>query len=176
MRTGGMGTHDRGTVRWIADYAAVGKVLVDMICVPDWAFEAVGLELRGMGQDTAYHPSLYLTTAQREAVEARSRAPKFMPKAVPTDRRKCPICLEEFKVGNMVRPPARTTSTWSASPGAAERQVPAVLSLFPNLTSSANGVFQERDVAADHGSISLQRSIKYIWRCYGSYNRKHHKY
>jgi hypothetical protein len=40
------------------------QVLVDMIRVPDWAFEAVGLELRGMGQDTAYHPGLYLTAAQ----------------------------------------------------------------------------------------------------------------
>jgi hypothetical protein len=39
-------------------------VLVDMIRVPDWAFEAVGLEMRGMGQDTAYHPGLYLTAAQ----------------------------------------------------------------------------------------------------------------
>jgi hypothetical protein len=35
-----------------------------MIRVPDWAFEAVGLEMRGMGQDTAYHPGLYLTAAQ----------------------------------------------------------------------------------------------------------------
>jgi E3 ubiquitin-protein ligase SIS3 len=40
------------------------QVLVDMIRVPDWAFEAVGLEMRGMGQDTAYHPGLYLTAAQ----------------------------------------------------------------------------------------------------------------
>lgn len=40
------------------------QVLVDMIRVPDWAFEAAGQELSGMGQDTAYHPGLYLTTAQ----------------------------------------------------------------------------------------------------------------
>lgn len=39
------------------------QVLVDMIRVPDWAFEAVGLEMR-VGQDTAYHPGLYLTPAQ----------------------------------------------------------------------------------------------------------------
>ncbi len=36
-----------------------------MIRVPDWAFEAAGLETRGMGQDAgAYHPGLYLTPAQ----------------------------------------------------------------------------------------------------------------
>lgn len=40
------------------------KVLVDMIRVPDWAFEAAGQEARGMGQEAAYQPGLYLTTAQ----------------------------------------------------------------------------------------------------------------
>lgn len=41
------------------------QVFVDMIRVPDWAFEAAGQEMRGMGQDTAsYHPGLYLTPAQ----------------------------------------------------------------------------------------------------------------
>lgn len=35
-----------------------------MVRVPDWAFEAAGQELRGMGQDTAYHPGLYLTATQ----------------------------------------------------------------------------------------------------------------
>ncbi|KAE8676169.1 E3 ubiquitin-protein ligase SIS3 [Hibiscus syriacus] len=80
-------------------------VLVDMIRVPDWAFEAAGQEMRGMGQDTApYHPGLYLTPAQREAVEALiQELPKFRLKAVPTDCNECPICLEEFHVGNEVR-------------------------------------------------------------------------
>ncbi|XP_042419912.1 E3 ubiquitin-protein ligase SIS3-like isoform X2 [Zingiber officinale] len=79
-------------------------VLVDMIRVPEWAFEAAGQELSGMGQDTAYHPGLYLTAAQREAVEALiQELPKFRLKGVPTDCSECPICLEEFCVGNEVR-------------------------------------------------------------------------
>lgn len=80
-------------------------VLVDMVRVPDWAMEAAGQEMRGMGQDAAmYHPGLYLTPAQREAVEALiQELPKFRLKAVPTDCSECPICLEEFHVGNEVR-------------------------------------------------------------------------
>ncbi|KAK9119693.1 hypothetical protein Scep_017786 [Stephania cephalantha] len=80
-------------------------VLVDMVRVPDWAFEAAGQEMRGMGQDAAvYHPGLYLTATQREAVEALiQELPKFRLKAVPTDCSECPICLEEFHVGNEVR-------------------------------------------------------------------------
>ncbi|KAK4362360.1 hypothetical protein RND71_017601 [Anisodus tanguticus] len=80
-------------------------VLVDMIRVPDWAFEAAGQEMRGMGQDaTSYHPGLYLSHAQREAVEALiQELPMFRMKAVPTDCSECPICLEEFHVGNEVR-------------------------------------------------------------------------
>lgn len=80
-------------------------VLVDMIRVPEWAFEAAGQEMRVIGQDAAaYHPGLYLTAAQREAVEALiQELPKFRLKAVPTDCSECPICLEEFHVGNEVR-------------------------------------------------------------------------
>ncbi|KAM7479914.1 hypothetical protein LguiA_028127 [Lonicera macranthoides] len=80
-------------------------VLVDMIRVPEWAFEAAGQEMRGIGQDAAaYHPGLYLTPTQREAVEALiQELPKFRLKAVPTDCSECPICLEEFHVGNEVR-------------------------------------------------------------------------
>lgn len=41
------------------------QILVDMIRVPDWAFEAAGQEMRSMNQDAAtYHPGLYLTPAQ----------------------------------------------------------------------------------------------------------------
>ncbi|CAL0330142.1 unnamed protein product [Lupinus luteus] len=80
-------------------------VLLDMIQVPDWAFEAAGQEARGTGQDAGtYHPGVYLTPAQREAVEALiQELPKFRLKAVPTDCNECPICLEEFHVGNEVR-------------------------------------------------------------------------
>lgn len=39
-----------------------------MIRVPDWAFEAAGQEMRGMGQDAAaYQPGLYLTPTQVSA-------------------------------------------------------------------------------------------------------------
>lgn len=79
-------------------------VLVDMIRVPGWAFEAAGQELRGMSQDTTYHPGLYLTAPQREAVEALiQELPKFRLKSVPVDCSECPICLEEFRVGSEVR-------------------------------------------------------------------------
>ncbi|XP_028088271.1 uncharacterized protein LOC114288855 isoform X2 [Camellia sinensis] len=40
---------------------SIRGVLVDMIHVSDWAFEAAGQEMRGMGQDAAYQPGLYLT-------------------------------------------------------------------------------------------------------------------
>ncbi|KZV56559.1 protein binding protein [Dorcoceras hygrometricum] len=80
-------------------------VLVDMVRVPDWALEAAGQEMRGMGQDAAaYQPGPYLNPSQREAVEALiQELPKFMLKAVPTDCSECPICLEEFHFGVEVR-------------------------------------------------------------------------
>nr|ACU19670.1 unknown [Glycine max] len=75
-----------------------------MIRVPDWAFEAAGQETRSMAQDAAYHPGLYLTPAQREAVEALiQELPSFRLTAVPTNCSECLICLEEFHVGNQVR-------------------------------------------------------------------------
>ncbi|XP_009632028.1 E3 ubiquitin-protein ligase SIS3-like [Nicotiana tomentosiformis] len=68
-----------------------------MIRVPDWTFEATGPEMRGMGQDAAsFHPGLYLSQAQALIQEL----PIFRMKAVPTDCSECPICLEEFNVGN----------------------------------------------------------------------------
>ncbi|THG20100.1 hypothetical protein TEA_016244 [Camellia sinensis var. sinensis] len=42
----------------------VEMVLVDMIQVLDWAFEAASQEMRGMCQEAAYQPGLYLTATQ----------------------------------------------------------------------------------------------------------------
>ncbi|KAK4479319.1 hypothetical protein RD792_014830 [Penstemon davidsonii] len=80
-------------------------VIVDMVRVPDWAYEAAGQETGGIGQDAAaYQPGQYLTTAQREAVEALiQELPMFRLKAVPTDCSDCLICLEEFQDGHEVR-------------------------------------------------------------------------
>ncbi|CAN6903585.1 unnamed protein product [Brassica oleracea] len=80
-------------------------IVVDMIRVPDWAFEAAGQEMRSMSQDAAtYHPGLYLTPAQAKAVEALiQELPKFRLKAVPDDCGECLICLEEFQIGHEVR-------------------------------------------------------------------------
>lgn len=83
------------------------QVLVDLIRVPDRSFENVeaGQDMRGTGLETAtYHPGLFLTQSQREAVEGLiQQLPKFCLKAVPTDCSECPICLEEFHAGDEVR-------------------------------------------------------------------------
>ncbi|CAI9267209.1 unnamed protein product [Lactuca saligna] len=80
-------------------------VLVDMIRLPDWVFESAAQEMRVMEQDaTPHHPGIYLSDAQRQAVEILiQELPLFSLKAVPTDCSDCPICLEEFHVGDEVR-------------------------------------------------------------------------
>ncbi|KAI5015486.1 hypothetical protein ZWY2020_056876 [Hordeum vulgare] len=128
----------------------------------------VGLELRGMGQDTAYHPGLYLTTAQREAVEALiQELPKFMLKAVPTDCSECPIYLEEFKVGNEVcglpcvhNFHVECIDQWLRLNVKCSR---CRCSVFPNLDLSAlNGIRSMRDLVSDrpreHQLLQLEAS------------------
>ncbi|CAH1419191.1 unnamed protein product [Lactuca virosa] len=80
-------------------------VLVDMIRLPDWVFESAAQEMTVMEQDaTPHHPGIYLSDAQRQAVEILiQELPLFSLKAVPTDCSDCPICLEEFHVGDEVR-------------------------------------------------------------------------
>nr|XP_043635644.1 E3 ubiquitin-protein ligase SIS3-like isoform X1 [Erigeron canadensis] len=80
-------------------------VLVDMIRLPDWVFESAAQEMRAMEHDaTPHHPGLYLSENQRQAVEILiQELPLFSLKAVPTDCSDCPICLEEFHVGDEVR-------------------------------------------------------------------------
>lgn len=63
----------------------------------NWAFEAACQEVKGMGQDiVAYHPGLYLTPTQREAVEALIQELSNFRLKFPTNCSECPICLEEF--------------------------------------------------------------------------------
>ncbi|KAI4968003.1 hypothetical protein ZWY2020_006728 [Hordeum vulgare] len=97
----------------------------------------------------------------------------------------CPICLEEFKVGNMVRGLPCTHNfhmecidQWVRLNVKCPR---CRCSVFPNLDLRAlNGVRSSEIFAARPplGSISSYnwKHQKYIWRCYGSYNWKHHKY
>lgn len=84
---------------------SVYGVLVDLIRVPEWAFEAAEREMRGIEQGNGVdHPGLYMAPAQREAVESLiEQLPKYLLKTVPGDCNDCPICLEEFQVGNEVR-------------------------------------------------------------------------
>eukprot|EP00250_Pteridium_aquilinum_P012200 c20565_g2_i1 orf=462-1721(-) len=135
------------------------QVLVDLIRVPNQAFEGAetGQEVRGIGLETAtYHPGLFLTQSQREAVEGLiQQLPKFRLKAVPTECSECPICLEEFHAGNEVR----------GLPCAHNFHVPCIdewlrlnikcprcrCSVFPNLDLSALGsgnLQQPRGVAS----------------------------
>ncbi|XP_023752349.1 E3 ubiquitin-protein ligase SIS3 [Lactuca sativa] len=81
------------------------RVLLNMIRQPDWVFETAGQEMRGIDQDAApYSPGHDLSESQRTAVETSiQRLPVFILKAVPTDCSDCPICLEEFHVGQGVR-------------------------------------------------------------------------
>ncbi|KAI3504599.1 hypothetical protein L2E82_46502 [Cichorium intybus] len=81
------------------------RVLLNMIRQPDWVFETAGQEMRAIDQDNApYSPGTDLSEAQRTAVETViQRLPIFTLKAVPTDCSDCPICLEEFQVGQGVR-------------------------------------------------------------------------
>jgi E3 ubiquitin-protein ligase SIS3 len=141
-------------------------VLVDMIWVPDWAFEAAGQEMRGIGQDAAiYHPGLYLTPAQREAVEALIQdLPKFRLKAVPTDCSECPICLEEFHVGDEVRglPCAHNfhvvcIDEWLRLNVKCPR---CRCSVFPNLDLSALSNLRNTD--SERSSASVVTSTRYI--------------
>ncbi|GLT72054.1 hypothetical protein SLA2020_440220 [Shorea laevis] len=95
-------------------------VLVDMIRVPDWAFEAAGQETRGMGQDAAaYHPGLYLTPAQREAVEALiQELPRNEVRGLPCAHNFHVECIDEWLRLNVKCPRCRC-------------------SVFPNLDLSA---------------------------------------
>ncbi|KAJ9568253.1 hypothetical protein OSB04_004219 [Centaurea solstitialis] len=79
-------------------------VLVNMIRQPDWVLETVAQEMRGMDQDATYYPGMNLSDSQRAVVETViQRLPIFVLKAVPPDCSDCPICLEEFHVGQGVR-------------------------------------------------------------------------
>ncbi|CAA0820903.1 E3 ubiquitin-protein ligase SIS3 [Striga hermonthica] len=141
-------------------------VVVDMVRVPDWAIEAAGQEMRVMGQDAAaYHPGLYLTPAQREAVEALiQELPKFMMKAVPTDCSECPICLEEFHVGNEVRglPCAHNfhvecIDQWLRLNVKCPR---CRCSVFPNLDLSALSNIQTEPVRAPVNVVTAARYVR----------------
>ncbi|KAM7273712.1 hypothetical protein ACFE04_028376 [Oxalis oulophora] len=143
-------------------------VLVDMVWVPDWAFEAAGQEMRGMGQDAAiYHPGLYLSTAQREAVEALIQdLPKFRLKAVPTDCSECPICLEEFHVGDEVRglPCAHNfhvecIDEWLRLNVKCPR---CRCSVFPNLDLSALSNLRNTDSERSPASVVTTTTTRYV--------------
>ncbi|KAK9080494.1 hypothetical protein SSX86_000252 [Deinandra increscens subsp. villosa] len=80
-------------------------VLLNMIRQPDWVYEVAAHEMRAFDQDTNPHNTgTNFTETQRAAVEiAIQQLPVFILKGVPTDCSDCPICLEEFIVGQGVR-------------------------------------------------------------------------
>ncbi|KAI7736581.1 hypothetical protein M8C21_028060, partial [Ambrosia artemisiifolia] len=80
-------------------------VLLNMIRQPDWVYEVAAHEARAFEQATnPYNTGMNLNAAQRAAVEtAIQQLPVFILKGVPPDCSDCPICLEEFVVGQGVR-------------------------------------------------------------------------
>ncbi|KAK1407247.1 hypothetical protein QVD17_38861 [Tagetes erecta] len=80
-------------------------VLLNMIRQPDWVYEVAAHEARVFDQETnPYNTGVNVTEAQRAMVEtAIQQLPVFTLKGVPTDCSDCPICLEEFVVGQGVR-------------------------------------------------------------------------
>ncbi|KAL3642452.1 E3 ubiquitin-protein ligase sis3 [Castilleja foliolosa] len=141
-------------------------ILVDLVRVPDWAIEAAGQEMRGMGQDAAaYQPGLYLSPAQREAVEALiQELPKFTMKAVPIDCSECPICLEEFRVGNEVRglPCAHNfhvecIDEWLRLNVKCPR---CRCSVFPNLDLSALSNIQTSDLSSTTNVVTTAQYVR----------------
>ncbi|KAJ0748197.1 putative transcription factor C2H2 family [Helianthus annuus] len=80
-------------------------VLLNMIRQPDWVYEVHAHEARAFEQETnPYNTGMNLNAVQRAAVEtAIQQLPVYILKGVPPDCSDCPICLEEFVVGQGVR-------------------------------------------------------------------------
>ncbi|PWA44432.1 zinc finger, RING/FYVE/PHD-type [Artemisia annua] len=81
-------------------------VLVSIIRQPEPVYEIPFNERRWLEQVTAQYnaASTNLPEVQRAAMDtAIQRLPVYILKAVPTDCSDCPICLEEFRVGQEVR-------------------------------------------------------------------------
>ncbi|XP_021890863.1 E3 ubiquitin-protein ligase SIS3 isoform X2 [Carica papaya] len=103
----------------------------------------------------------------REAVEALiQELPKFVLKAVPTECNECPICLEEFHVGNEVR----------GLPCAHNFHVPCIdrwlrlnvkcprcrCSVFPNLDLSALSNLRSADSERSSASAGVATATRYV--------------
>ncbi|KAI3686452.1 hypothetical protein L1987_80129 [Smallanthus sonchifolius] len=80
-------------------------VLLNMIRQPDWVYEVAAHEARVFEQEAnPYNTGMNFNATQRAAVEtAIQQLPIFILKGVPTDCSDCPICLEDFVVGQGVR-------------------------------------------------------------------------